>query len=442
MINKKKFILLPFLSLTLVSCQNFKANQEDNNSWEPSRGLASPPVECSPEKRKEILSKATKEDRNVEVNCSITLTPKDKITKQLTFTGAKASGVVFDCNGASIESNDFTEKDNILIRSRKSAKETPAQWIRPENITIKNCKVVGAIRIVGLGRNGEDENVKESSRQDANHTLRTQEGAPTNIMLDNLELIGDSKIPLYMGPGVTYLTLQNSIVSGKSGSVAIYMDAESGYNTIKNNNINTDTSERYLDLWGIKIRYIPRELIAVDGSSHNKIIGNKFASLNHGGIYLYRNCGEGGTIRHQSPQFNHIMNNIFFYKSYDGSNPSVYLGSREGKKIFCNQDEDKDENFPWGSSVDDRDFAINNVVADNQIVARSPKEMIKSSYDNNIIKNNTEVESGEKRKTRCFLNKDKGFMEHGEVKIVQKKKQCQQITCKNGETIEEEISCK
>ncbi len=69
--------------------------------------------------------------------------------------------------------------------------------------------------------------------------------------------------------------------------------------------------------------------MAVDGSSWNTINNNRFASLRNGGIYLYRNCGEKGTIRITPPEHNTITNNSFYYKKYTGHKPAIYLGSRD-----------------------------------------------------------------------------------------------------------------
>lgn len=39
----------------------------------------------------------------------------------------------------------------------------------------------------------------------------------------------------------------------------------------------------------------------------------------------------------------------------------IHLGSRNGRRPFCGQD----DGFPFGSSIDDRDFAADNVVSGN-----------------------------------------------------------------------------
>jgi parallel beta-helix repeat protein len=224
-----------------------------------------------------------------------------------------------------------------------------------QNVTIQNCKLKGSIKIYGLGVNGQAEAVRESSKKE-NHTKNAQENAPSNILISNVTIEGYQKVPVYISPGVTKVTIEKSSIIGISKYPLVYLDAESGYNTIKDNvfdlkDINTVTS------------YEPREIIAIDGSAFNKITNNTFNSIMGGGIYLYRNCGEGGTIRHQSPQYNTIEGNKFIFLNYYSSY-GIWLNSRNGNRNYC--EEDKGYNF--GSSIDNRDFAANNIIKDNKFV--------------------------------------------------------------------------
>jgi parallel beta-helix repeat protein len=137
--------------------------------------------------------------------------------------------------------------------------------------------------------------------------------------------------------------MYDSTIKGRSDSVALYLDAESGFNIIRNNTF---------DITGAS-----REIIAVDGSANNQLLTNTIKQASNGGIYLYRNCGEGGTVRHQAPQSNLIagntINNIGGY--------GIWLGSRNGGRLYCKDD----AGFPFGSSKNDGDFADNNTVRDN-----------------------------------------------------------------------------
>lgn len=251
--------------------------------------------------------------------------------------GADASGQVIDLAGGWFNDGKLTE---VLIRSLPGKDG----WSRPENITIRNGKLRGSIRIMGLGRNGEAEAVRVSSRREG-HTERAQGAAPTNITIENLSIEAEYRIPLYLAPGVTGITVRDCTFRGRSVSSVVYLCAESAGNRIENNTFATRTG---------------REVIAVDGSANNRIAGNAFLHSPFGGVYLYRNCGEGGTVRHQTPRNNLIENNNFADCPRWGST-IIWLGSRGGRSTYCRQD----AGYSFGSSADDRDFADGNTVRGN-----------------------------------------------------------------------------
>ena len=213
--------------------------------------------------------------------------------------------------------------------------------ILADDVTIKRCKINGSIRTIGLGHNGEAPGVKASSIT-LGHTARAQAAAPKNTVLYAVTITGHGRIPLYLGPGTTRLTMIDSTIKGRSDSVALYLDAESGSNIFRNNTFALTISSR--------------EVIALDGSADNQLLGNTISASN-GGIYLYRNCGEGGTVRHQPPQNNFIAGNTIDNTGGYG----IWLGSRNGGRFYCNDD----AGFPFGSSKDDGDFADGNIVRDN-----------------------------------------------------------------------------
>jgi parallel beta-helix repeat protein len=327
------------------------------------------PKPCDSEKIKKVRAKAGSEWEAEKIDCQLKLEKNWIITKKLIFEGAKANRVTLDCQGATL--GDGVNKEMIEVRSRKIG---PDKWERPQNVTIKNCKIIGAVRVWGIGRNGEAAAVKESSKREKsksmNHINRLRNSAPKNIVFDHVTITGLSKNLFYLSPGVTYTTLMNSTMNGKSSKVAIYLDAESAYNTIKDNNIDVKTGkDKYGDnIPGMKSRGWP--IIAIDGSSHNKILNNRFSQTNRGGIYLYRNCGEGGTIRHATPSYNSIINNVFYYNKYTGLKPAVFFGSRDYGRLERLGHCDYDDGRPYGSSASEKDYARHNVVMQNQFYKR------------------------------------------------------------------------
>jgi parallel beta-helix repeat protein len=247
------------------------------------------------------------------------------------------SDQTIDCQGKAFNKGALTEIQ--IVTTRKNV---------PSDIAIRNCTINGSIRIAGLGFNGESKGVNASSKK-AGHTERAQQIAPKRILLENLTITGVDRIPVYLSPGATEVTLRNSTVEGTSVSVAIYLDAESARNTITGNTIKVRTGQG-------------RELIALDGSADNRIAGNTFERVTTGGIYLYRNCGEGGTVRHQSPQRNLIENNRFDLGELSPGHYGIWLGSRNGNRNYC----EDDKGYPFGSSKDNRDFANDNIVRGNR----------------------------------------------------------------------------
>jgi hypothetical protein len=296
------------------------------------------------------------------------------LQRPLILEGNDASNLTIDCQGGSIQPPG-NDPEALMIRSIKMDNN----WLVPSNIMVRNCSLLGSTRVMGLGRNGEAEGVKQSSHS-LGHTERAQAAAPRNITFINDKFVGQGTIPLYLSPGVTQVTVEKSKITGVSKAVAVYLDAESGNNQLLNNTIDTDTNKR--------------ELVAVDGSAHNLIQGNYFSSLSNGGIYLYRNCGEGGTVRHQAPQYNQIQNNTFYYNQYLGFNPAIWVGSRMGFRLYCSAD----KGYPFGSSANNSDMAQRNLIANNTIITRSVKDMIIIGDEPNTVMGNvskpTEANTG------------------------------------------------
>lgn len=299
---------------------------------------------CSPEKIQQVLQPADSQNKSVNIDCSLTLPAKAKVTKQLIFEGEQASNLTLDCNGATIQATDA--KPSVLIRSQLHN----ATWSIPQHIEIKNCSIASSLRIHGVASNGEGKYLRESSVR-AGHTERTQQAAPHHIVLDNLSMIAGDSNMMYFAPGAHHITLKNSKFEGKTSGLALYLDAETADNLIENNTFNVQTNTR--------------ETIAVDGSANNKFQHNTFIRPNNGAIYLYRNCGEGGTIRHQTPSGNLITQNRFELSRSDKL-PVIWIASRNGHRNYC----DLDQGYAFGSSINNDDLAQYNSVTDNTFVMK------------------------------------------------------------------------
>jgi parallel beta-helix repeat protein len=285
------------------------------------------------------------------------LLPTPKFEKNI-LEGSGDNGRVINLQGGWLNEGKLTE---MVIRSKDMEKG----WDVPERITIRNGSIRGSIRIYGLGVNGEAAKVQESSRREG-HTARAQAAAPRAILLEDLKIEADHRIPLYLSPGVTGVTVKNCTFTGWSASTTVYLDAESGGNRIDGCTFNVRSG---------------REVMAVDGSATNTIVGNRFLQVGYGGIYLYRNCGEGGTVRHQAPQGNVIENNFFNMKDLRSGSYGIWLGSRQGRRAYC----EDDAGYPFGSSIDNHDFADHNTVRGNVFQPASDESVRDDGADNRVI---------------------------------------------------------
>ncbi len=385
----------------------------------PALAMAAP---CTSAERARIFARGAGE---VRVACDLELDRNQVIEKTIVLSGPEASGVEIDCNGARLTGGrTHGRKSSIEIRSAEPSGDRSdlSRWRRPENIEIRECRLEGGIRIVSMANGGNDVHARPSSRR-AGHPARARAAAPRNITLRDLTIEGQGWTPLYVSQGVTRVRLLDSEIRGLAESVAIYLDAESGHNEIRGNTIHPRTTRR--------------ELIAIDGSSDNLIVNNRFSSLNHGGIYLYRNCGERGTVRHTTPTRNRILNNIFYYNKYDGSKPAVYLGSRDGSASagYC----DEDRGARLGSSADDRDFARYNVVMGNQIYKFRMRDMVRSKNEAlnspNFVKYNQTTTRPVQRRSGCYVpgSFKREFIAHGEsVEALTGSNQCRVQRCDDG----------
>jgi len=372
--------------------------------------------DCGGEMRARVLAPVSPASKSIELDCSLRLAGTDIVTKQLVFKGAKSSGITLDCDGATLRAAPGADAGTRLsvLSSAPATQAGDDKWTPAENILIKNCVIEGAVRVRGMAANGEDKTLTASSRREG-HSGRVRANAPSGIVFSRNKFIGQGTIPIYFAPGVHDSMILDSQIGGHSNSVAIYLDAESGDNTIKGNRISTETTLKQSTsdkarnaLYSLFNRargesnapsLSGRELIAIDGSARNRIINNHFSNLDNGGIFLYRNCGEGGNIRHQTPNGNEIVNNVFYYDKFNGRIPAIWLASRNGNRSYCALD----QGYPLGSSMSDLDHASENVVAWNQFHKFEPGQIIRDQGERNHVAENSKIAQPINRKAGCFF---------------------------------------
>jgi hypothetical protein len=368
------------------------------------------PEACSQSKRDEVLEPALDEqgiirsnvNAYVDINCNLTLKSSDVVTKILYMAGYGADGVTIDCNGATIRGDHWRDyNQEAIVVSSASFGRHPGRWRGAKNVTVRNCIVHGRVRVAGGGPS-----IYDSSGR-PNHTQEIQRRSPKNIVFDNLDIVAHGADPVYVFPGAMGVTLINSRISGKSNGVAIYLDAESAEHVIKDNEIGVDTDGR--------------EQIAIDGSARNLIVGNRFSSgLANGGIFIYRNCGEKGVIRHQYPEDNVILDNVFDYRVLLGYRPVIWIASRQNNRIgwfedlwrddLCNDDDGRPR---YGSNLDNRDHAQRTVVAQNRFIGHDPAvpmnmlfyrmELIKIEDDPSYVFDNVRDDQAQNGNSSCYV---------------------------------------
>jgi len=385
-------------------------------------------AECAPAKKQSIMDELVDDDpakvsSSVRIDCPLTLNfddlsfpaGKPRVVKRpVLIVGSAASGTQIDCANHLLDGSYWERDPNIgwqehartvlWVRSHWEEHEDEngepyMDWSRPENVTVKNCRIKGSTLTAGIALTANYD-IFSIWQTLPTYVEYLRARAPRRITFDNVDITGVSQTPIYLGPGTSEFTLKNSTITGTANHTGIYLGAETTRNVFRNNDIHVD---------------VPREQIAVDASDYNQFIDNRFADLGDGGIYLYRNCGEAGNSRRTTPSHNQIVGNTFSYNVYTGDNPAIYLGSRDGDKPYC----DKDDDSPFGSGVSDFDYARYNIVLANQIINRSVSDMIKTrdrySYPNYILYN-TNASAPTSRPLACAVPdgyRRKGLL-HGE----------------------------
>ena len=82
---------------------------------------------------------------DVLINCDLTLEPHFVITKRLILEGPPATGVTVDCKNAKLDGGKGApnfKRDMIQVRSSKNA--STGAWERPEDVVVRNCRIVGS----------------------------------------------------------------------------------------------------------------------------------------------------------------------------------------------------------------------------------------------------------------------------------------------------------
>ena len=432
----------------------------------------------------------TPSDDEIEIQCSLTLGIHEVIRRPIVFR-KNSDNVWLDCQdhlrprnskgemlvpsgggwvpGPSISHDGDYEM--IGIRSDMPGgsleKDEAGLYVgdRPENIVVQNCMIGGHVRIQGIsGRarvtasSHDFEGIEDGG---PSHITRARALAPTNIVFYRVKIIGKGQeSPLYVADGVSRFVMVDSEITGRSGSKpGIYFDQESTENTILNSKIAVS-----IDKWANR----GREQLAMDATSYDFIVGNRISGLDDGGLSLYRNCGEHGTIRYSTPSYNVIFENEFVYKNYyrprrdKKAKFAVHLSSRNGEYSKSNPYCELDRLLPGGEPtyvngfptypintafpktidttfVAQNDNAHDNIVTSNEFLNRPPKDYMKNdSKLYNFTAGNREVRAFSSGNKACYSPLSfGGVLLHGNVERavlpVEGEIPCVAVKCNNGQ---------
>lgn len=329
--------------LGLLGCGGGQSELSD--SIDP---LAGPLPACSAALKASLLASAPGDIAYVHAGrCQLDFARSD-VLRPLRIQGAGASGLRINCNGAKIERKpgstttamvvvqstyDLATVEGEMLKAYDNSRGLPVAPYgvsRPEDVEINGCRINGSVQIAGLG--GPPAAISARSQSDTlnnQHSLRMRTMAPRRIRLSQLEIHADPSLGLgdlvYFHDGVSDSSLVDSKLTGEVRAVTLYLSPDGVNNTIQRNLFNVGHTVDG-----------KREIIAVDGSSNNIISGNALYNVEDGGIYLYRNCGESGSTRHQSPTGNQIFENDFFYRKSTAA--AVWIGRRTVVPALTNSD--------------------------------------------------------------------------------------------------------
>jgi hypothetical protein len=348
------------------------------------------------------------------IDCHLTLHPADTIYTRLQYVGPRSSNTVLECQCAEGPRGRCAHIVSPYDRDEMQRLDEPTTLgfyaancgvtIMPENgdyidelgaiaprcdpvrnVEVRNCEIHGRIRAASF----TDPLAKYSSPR-ADHVKRLRESAAQHLEFKNVTIRGQFRTPVHLLPGVHHVTVRDSVIEGGYAFSTVYLPADGGFNQLINN-----------DIWGQSGTWLPdgsqpsggrREMIAIDASEHNRIINNRFRRMPYGGIYLFRNCGERGMLRHRPAQYNQFINNVFDFGGRAPSDRTIHIGSRDdipiqinsgpgglGHKKYCYEDHapdgsryaGNDSRWPWdlnvfpNSSESNGDWAGQNVVSQN-----------------------------------------------------------------------------
>jgi hypothetical protein len=218
------------------------------------------------------------------------------------------SGTKLDCRGATLDGRGVLG-NGVLINSMGKPLA---------NVTVRNCIMRGftssGVRVAWSGPDFKKGGYEAAFA-----------GAPSKVTLSHLSVFDSGRVGIFIDDHVHDVTIEDSTIE-RSGGAGMYLEHGSRDIRVFRN--------RFLSNGHV----FKREGLAIDSSSHNKVIDNVFADNVKGGVFLYKNCGERfssgrSVVRTQHSDHNEIRGNRFIRERV-----GVWVASRQSvdlKRLDC-----------------------------------------------------------------------------------------------------------
>jgi parallel beta-helix repeat protein len=266
------------------------------------------------------------------------------------------SDTSLDCNNHTIDLQSQVN-NGIIIDSKGT--ET-------KNVSITNCTIKSSKqKTIYIGW---DANSRKKSDEFSIEDLYKK--TPHQVLIKNVNIINSGSSAIYLDDYVSNAILDNINIINPA-SLAIYFEFSTKNNTLQNSTIQGAGNAG------------KREAVAIDSSSGNSLIKNKFINNRFGGIFVYRNCSE---------HYSKDSSQAFRWMSADDNKieGNEIVGSRYGIWIASRQSVDlKNSNCGLPYYADGRyvvDSAKKNAVIGNKISSAEIGILIED--DDNIVTNN------------------------------------------------------
>jgi nitrous oxidase accessory protein NosD len=210
------------------------------------------------------------------------LTGGARLDPSCAYTGGfviTASDVTLDCRGATIRGPGDGHGIDVQAPTTEPL----------HGIHIRNCRVEGFLNGIQITRLGFV--TLAAGVEYANGF--------SDISVEDSRITGNTGVGVYVDGYVTGVTIRHDDISA-NGSSGIYLDTGSKDNVVADNQVHgngfveSGPAGTDVDFMGLSVRYWGpgREGLSLDGSRHNRVVGNRFWGNSAGSIFLYKNCGE------------------------------------------------------------------------------------------------------------------------------------------------------